>query len=61
MLRIIVKGMYLDPDGKSSKDYKTFDVELPEIEKYLTEQVGYYGCGSRQIEGAEILKIVKGV
>lgn len=56
MIRLIILGRYMDYDGKSDNDYKTFDVNLPEVEKYLTEKVGYVGCGSRIIVGAEILK-----
>jgi len=55
MIRIIIKGRYMDYDGKSDDDYKTFDVDLPEIEKYITQSVGYGGCGSRVIIGAEVL------
>ena len=56
MIRIIVKGRYMDYDGKSDVDYKTFDVSLPEIEKYISQSVGYCGHGSRIIIGAELLK-----
>ena len=41
---------------KIESDWKTFDVDLPEIEKYLSAKVGYAQCGSREVVGCEILK-----
>jgi len=55
MLRLIVRGIYMLPTDKAVIDYKTFDVDLPKIEKYLSQRVGYAQCGSREIIGAEII------
>jgi len=43
------------PTDKAEGDYKTFDVNLPEVEEYLSARVGYAQCGSREIIGAEII------
>ena len=59
MIRIIVRGHYLDYDGNGDFDMKTFDIENKELEEYLTQSVGYSGAGSRSVIGAEILKSTK--
>lgn len=55
MIRLIIKGIYMMPTDKAETDFKTFDLELPEVESYLTQKIGYAQCGSREIIGAEII------
>lgn len=55
MIRLICKEMASDYDGKTHQLLKTFDVDLPEVEKWLEVKVGYAQSGSRQIIGAEII------
>ena len=60
MIRLIIKELASDCDGKTHQSYKTFDVDLPEVERYLRESVGYAGCGSRAIIGGELIEQGKG-
>ena len=57
MLRVIVRtdnaGMAANVGGSVEVIYKTFDVDLPELEKYLGESQGTYG--HRQVVGVELL------
>ncbi len=55
MIRLLIKEMAGDPDGKTHISWKTFDVELLEVEAFLKITPGYYDNGSRQIIGAELL------
>ena len=43
------------PTDKAEVDYKTFDVDLAEVEEYLSAKVGYAQVGSRELIGAEII------
>jgi hypothetical protein len=56
MIRIICHeadaGMAANVGGPVRVTHKTFDVELPELETWLLEQLAY---GHRQVEGVEIL------
>ena len=58
MLRIVVKsddaGMALNVGGSVETTVKTFDVDLPALESYLTEHPGalYF---QRQVVGVEVL------
>jgi len=58
MLRIIIRSQHLGaaahiPDAKAETDFRTFDVSLPEIEKYLRPDQKWT---SREIIGVEILE-----
>jgi len=56
MIRIVVKNQYLGPEGQSmGSDYKTFDVSLPEVEKYLTDKPDS-PYASNWVSGIEIIK-----
>ena len=57
MIRIIVRetdsGEACNvPNGQTHLNFKTFDVELPEVEKYLSEKWQYV---SRQVIGVEVV------
>ena len=60
MLRIIVRGSdngaAIHVGGPVVIDYKTFDVELPKVEAYLTEFTGVQDSyTSREIVGVEVM------
>ena len=58
MIRIIIREQFLGPEGQSyGTEYKTFDAEIPEVEKYLTSKSG--GYSSRWVQGIEVLPILK--
>ena len=54
MIRFVVRGKYINPGGDCEGDIKTFDVDLPELERYLSESGSY---GSREVIGAEVIPI----
>ena len=52
MLRIFVKTTWGLPDGnKGTVEYKSFDIEAPEVETYLRKDICY---GGREVVGAEV-------
>lgn len=54
MLRITIKETGgLMPNGEPYHQYKSFDVELPEIEDYLTEQHPYREVVAVEVRGKE--------
>jgi hypothetical protein len=53
MIRLFVKGIYMNPGGECEHDIKTFEIEASALEKYLTETVGYMGYGHREVIGYE--------
>lgn len=57
MIRLFVKGIYMNPGGECEHDIKTFEIQCPNLESYLTENIGYAGCGTREVIGHEIVKI----
>lgn len=56
MIRIIVQscdaGMACNVGGSVLTTYKTFDVDLPEVEKFLAQKEMYV---QKQISGFEVL------
>jgi hypothetical protein len=46
MIRLIVKELAPDPDGVTHEALTTFDVDLPEVEKYMRQEIGYKESGS---------------
>ena len=59
MIRLIIRELASDHGGETHHAWKTFDVNLPEVEEYLSVNIGYVGSGSRAIAGAEIIKEAK--
>ena len=57
MIRVIVRtdnaGMAANVGGSVETTFKTFDLELPDLELFLSEQLGTYG--QRQVIGIERL------
>ena len=57
MIRILVRvddaGMAANVGGSVETKYKTFDVDLPELEKYLREDRGIYSHAN--VIGFELL------
>lgn len=56
MIRLIVKVLSGDYDGVTHQSFRTFDVDLPEVEKFLSENTGYMNSGSKNIIGGELIK-----
>lgn len=58
MLRIIIRiddaGMAVNVGGAVHTAYKTFDVDLPEVEKFLTANIGSYA--QAQVTGVEAIE-----
>ena len=58
MIRILVRvddaGMAANVGGSVETKHKTFDVELPEFEKYLRESSGTYSHAN--VVGVELLQ-----
>lgn len=53
MIRIVVRTVYAIPDGTHSGNaIRTFDFDLPDLEKYLEELIPY---GGRWVDGVEVL------
>ena len=55
MVRLIIKGWAMNPGGECEIYMKTFDVDMPEVEEYLSTPTGYFQ-GAREIVGAEIIQ-----
>jgi len=55
MVRLIIRISSVCPVEGATEEhtYKTFDVELPEVEEFLSEKMYY---GSRTLVGAEVIK-----
>lgn len=60
MIRVIVRtdeaSMAANVGGAVNTTWRTFDIEAPELEAYLRENVGTYG--QRQCRGVELLETV---
>lgn len=59
MIRILVRsdyaGMAVNVVGSVHTEHKTFDVEIPELEKYLRESNGTYSHAN--VIGVELLEV----
>ena len=57
MIRVIVvsayAGMAANVGGPVQTEYKTFDIEAPDLEAFVTAQMG--SCDQRSIVGIEVL------
>lgn len=66
MLRIIVRrrdvAAAVNVDGPVDVTYRTFDVDLPEIERCLTDNGGYADAAyvTTEVIGVEVLKAREG-
>jgi hypothetical protein len=53
MIRVICKAAYVGPDGPIGADFKTFDLDAPDVEQWLKACAG---LEARSVVGVEVLK-----